>query len=298
MKIIGIGLNGVTFFNEDVKAEAESRGHTYDFSHSNSLNVDFGPDEVDVRAGEFNLKEYDLIHVGSLSSNRWPLLAAFEYLNRETSCKVVDGYLVDSTLGQYSGSYKYYVEHEHGVNLPRSIVFKRVKDITDRLSQFKFPVIVKTNASRQGKGVGIAHNIEEIEKFVKDRVSKDKAIAFVLRELIPNDGDYRVNVIDGKAVNCLKRTPQGDEFRSNIALGGIMTNVLLKDAKEICAIAEKISKLLRFDIAGVDVMVNKETGVPYILEVNRAPGSLEDDVKASGVDMAKLIVDLYEKRVG
>lgn len=289
---------GVKYFNEDVKAEAESRGHSYDFAHASSLNVDFGPDGIDIRAAGFNLKDYDLIHVGSLSSNRWPLLAAFGYLNRETGCKIVDNYLIDSTLDQYSGSYKYYVEHENGINLPRSIVFKRAKDIADRLDQFQFPVIVKTNASRQGKGVGIAHNLKEIKAFVKDRLKDDSAIGFVLRELIPNDGDFRVNVIDGKAVNCLKRTPQGDEFRSNISLGGIMTNVELDDSKEICEIAERISKLLRFDIAGVDVMVNKETGVPYILEVNRAPGSLEDDAEASGVDMAKLIVDLYEKRAG
>ncbi|MDP2631393.1 MAG: hypothetical protein Q8P30_01340 [Candidatus Uhrbacteria bacterium] len=297
MKILGIGLMGVPFFNLDVKKEAESRGHSMDFCLASSLNFDISNESIDIRAGGFNLKDFDLIHVGSLIRNRWPLIATFGYLSRNTGCAIVDDRLISTNLDQYSGLAKYILEHENGIRFPRSIVFKQVEEIEDKLCEFKFPVIIKTNCSKQGAGVGLAHNIKDIKKFVKQKLKISQNIGFILRERIPNNGDYRVNVIDGKAVVCLKRTPKKGEFRSNISLGGKLTKTNAKDVKEVCAVGEKIARLSNYDVAGVDVMVHADTGVAYVLEVNRAPGSLEDDVLASGVDMAKLIVDLYEKRV-
>ncbi|MFH1712361.1 MAG: ATP-grasp domain-containing protein [Patescibacteria group bacterium] len=295
MKILEIGFTGVPFFNKNVKKEAESRGHSVDFCSANSLNVDIGSDTIDIRADEFDLQEYDVIHVGSLVQNRWPVIAALGYL-KENGCVIVDDRLVSSMLDQYSGLAKYFTEEENGINLPRSIVFKKVSQIEDKIKEFKFPAIIKNNCSKQGLGVGLAKNIDDIKEFVNNGLKADPKMGFILREYIPNNGDYRVNVIDGVAVVCLKRTPKKGEYRSNISRGGTLTNANPDDVVEVCAVAEKIVQLANYDIAGVDVMVHKETGVPYVLEINRAPGSLEDDVEVSGVDIAGLIVDLYEKR--
>ncbi|MBU0613662.1 ATP-grasp domain-containing protein, partial [Patescibacteria group bacterium] len=194
-----------------------------------------------------------------------------------------------------SGLARYIAQHENGLNTPRSIVFKLVGEIKDRLSEFKFPVVIKTDQSKMGQGVGLARNLQEIIDFIKKHSVDQKNIGFVLRQYIPNDGDYRVNVIDGRAVTCLKRTPQKGEFRSNISLGGNLSNTNPNDVVDVCADAEKIAKLFSYDIAGVDIMVHKQTGIPYILEINRAP-DLNGDTEVSGINIAKLIVDLYENR--
>ncbi len=295
MKIFQIGFTGDRFFNENLKNEIELRGHSVDFCSATELSVDISSDKVDIRAAGFDLEDYDLIHAGSLRRNRWPLISAFGYLGRKNGCVIVDNRLIEATLDEYSGLTRYFIEHENKINLPRSIVFKKMEEIEDRLDQFEFPVVIKMNRSRMGVGVGLAYNVNEIANFVKKWLAEFENIGFILREFIPNDGDFRVNVIDGKAVACLKRTPQKGEFRSNISLGGKMTNTKLEDAEEVCEIAEKITRLLRYDIAGVDVMVHKESGQPYILEVNRAP-DLNGDSEVSGVNHAKIIVDLYEKR--
>jgi len=297
MKILAIGFTGVPYFENDVGKEAEARGHTMDFVSARSVSVDLDNTHVDMLASGKDMTQYDVIHFGAIRKNRWPLIAMASYLKKHHDTVIVDDRLVSCTWGEYSGLYKYLTQHDEGIRFPRSLVFKKVKDVQDKLATFEFPVIIKTNSSRQGLGVGLARNVDEIVSFVKERGALDKGVGFVLRERIPNDGDYRVNVVDGKAVICLKRTPKAGEYRSNISLGGTLTNVKLEDAPEICAIAEKISNICGFDISGVDVMVHAETGEPYILEVNRAPGSLEDDVEASGVSLAKLFVNLYEKRL-
>lgn len=297
MKILAIGFTGTKFFDKYLKREAESRGHTLDFCSASSLSADVSEEAVQLRAGDLDLMDYDVIHVGAIASNRWSVTSILGYLHKTTGCQIIDKRFVESTLDEYSGLTRYFMEHDLGLHLPRSIVFKRFSEIEDRLSEFSFPVIVKTNKSKQGKGVGFARNAEEIKKFTEAHLKSDKKVGFALREHIPNDGDYRVNVVGGKAVICLKRTPKKGEYRSNIALGGTLTDAGLEQTKEICEVAEKIVRAANYDIAGVDVMVHKESGKPYILEVNRAPSGLDEDQDVSGVNLAGLIVDLYEKRV-
>jgi RimK family alpha-L-glutamate ligase len=296
MKVLAMGFTNAKFFNEHVKKEIEARGHEIDFCSANKLVVDVGREKVDIRCEGLDLATYDVIHVGAIASNRWTTLAALGYLHKISGCKIIDKRLLESTLDAYSGLAKYFLEHEHEIHFPRSITFHCLSEIEHKLSEFSFPVIVKTNSSKQGKGVGIAHTKEEINAFTERIRREQNRSGFILRELIPNDGDYRVNVIDGEVVICMKRTPAEGEFRSNISLGGKLTNVPLDEAKEVCDAAQKIATLANYDIAGVDVMVHKETGIPYILEVNRAPSDLEDDEEVSGVNLAGLIVDLYEKR--
>lgn len=296
MKILAIGFNGVPFFNTSVKAEAESRGYTMDFCSASSLITDISSERVDIRAAGLDIKTYDVIHVGAIVSNRWPLIAAMGFLQRVYGCQIVDSNIIDTMLCQYSGIGKYFLEFEHGIAFPRSIAFKKISALEDKMNEFKFPIVIKTNSSSQGAGVGLAHTIEDMQAFIDKHLGFNKNTTFVAREFIPNDGDYRVNVIGGKAVICLKRTPQTGEFRSNISLGGTLSNTDDTDVRAVCEAGEKIARLGKYDIAGVDVMVHAETGIPHILEVNRIPGSLEDDVAASGVNLAAIIVDLYEAR--
>lgn len=297
MNILAIGFKGATFFEEHIKGEAESRGHKVDFCSASDFSIDVRSDGVNIRAGQLDLSEYDVIHVGAIGSNRWTVIAALGYLHRIHGCQIIDARLVESTLDEYSGLSKYFLEQQEGLHFPRSISFKKPAEIKSRFGEFEMPAIIKTNSSKQGAGVGKVESFEELEAFVAERLKVDPKSGFILRERIPNDGDYRVNVIDGKAIMCLKRTPKKGEFRSNIALGGKLTDAGLEGNDTIYQAAEKIVQLSNYDIAGVDVMVHKENGNPYILEVNRAPSGLEDDQEVSGINLAKLIVDLYERRV-
>ena len=93
-------------------------------------------------------------------------------------------------------------------------------------------------------------------------------------------------------VGAMKRQGKEGEFRSNLHQGGTGSVIQLTDEEEIAAI--KAAKAMRLGVAGVD-MLQSSRG-PLILEVNSSPG-LEGIEKATGVDIARKIVQYIEKNV-
>ncbi len=296
MKILTIGFSKAVYIYENVRDEAVRRGHTFESRSVRSVNSSMGSENVQFRAAELDMSEFDLIHVGSLERNRWSTMTALGYLRKNHNCTIVDGRLVNTYQDELSALNRYLLQHENGIRFPFSVSFKDTGSIADLLPSLQFPVVVKTSDSKKGRGVYLAKDFDAVCDFVKEQNLRDPNIGFILREFIPNDGDFRVNVIDGRAIGTLKRTPQKGEFRANASLGGTMTNASDAERAIVDDVAVKIAGLGKYDIAGVDVMIHKHTCQPYILEVNRAPGALEEDAEITGVDFAKLIVDLYEKR--
>ncbi|MBU0613723.1 hypothetical protein KJ766_00340, partial [Patescibacteria group bacterium] len=167
MKILALGFTGSLFFEQNLKTEIESRGHSVDFCSASMVTMDVGINGIKILAGNLNLEDYDIIHAGSIARNRWPIIAALSYLNKTNGCCIIDDRLISSTLDEYSGLARYIAQHENGLNTPRSIVFKLVEEIKDRLSEFEFPVVIKKNPSKMGQGVGLAKNLQEIVDFIK-----------------------------------------------------------------------------------------------------------------------------------
>ena len=58
-------------------------------------------------------------------------------------------------------------------------------------------------------------------------------------------------------------------------------------------LAEKAAQITKTEIAGVDIIINKETGELYILEVNPAP-QFEGLEKYTGVNVAVTIIEYFE----
>jgi ribosomal protein S6--L-glutamate ligase len=97
--------------------------------------------------------------------------------------------------------------------------------------------------------------------------------------------DLRVFIIGGKVIASMQRNAQGDEFRSNIALGGIGNVVQLTAEEEKISLAA--AKALKLDFAGVDLL--RSNRGPVVMEVNCNPG-LEGITEVTGIDIAKEIV--------
>ena len=88
----------------------------------------------------------------------------------------------------------------------------------------------------------------------------------------------------------MRRTAQGDEFRSNVHRGGAVQKINLKEIYSETAI--KATHILGLNVAGVD-MLETATG-PQIIEVNSSPG-LEGIERATGVNVAQYFVQFLEK---
>jgi glutathione synthase/RimK-type ligase-like ATP-grasp enzyme len=121
----------------------------------------------------------------------------------------------------------------------------------------------------------------------------------VIREYIPNDGDIRVFCVGYSAIGAMKRTPPKGDFRSNISVGGSGTEYDLSKNPKVKEIAEKFSRVMELEIAGVDVMIHKDIGEPYILEINPGPQfmGLEKYTKTNAaLEIIKYFEFLYKKR--
>lgn len=98
--------------------------------------------------------------------------------------------------------------------------------------------------------------------------------SFVLQQFIPNEFDYRILVFGGKPRLAIKRSRVSDDTHvNNTSKGGEGRLIDLKDMdKLILDLAVKAAEAVgRLELGGVDIIIDSNTGKPYVLEVNKSP---------------------------
>jgi glutathione synthase len=110
-----------------------------------------------------------------------------------------------------------------------------------------------------------------------------------------SEGDKRILLVDGEPVDyCLARIPQGDEFRGNLAAGGLGEGRPLSERDRWIA-AEVGPEMKRRGMlfVGLDVIGDWQT------EVNvTSPTCIRELDKAFGLNIAGLLFDAIEARAG
>lgn len=108
----------------------------------------------------------------------------------------------------------------------------------------------------------------------------------ILQEYLSNPGrDIRVFVVGDEVVGSAYRYGAKGEWKTNVALGGRMTDEPVPE--EMLEFGVKATRAMGLDYAGVDI-IETERG-PVILEVNGAPG-WQALKAATGVDVAERII--------
>ncbi|HMS91327.1 MAG TPA: RimK family alpha-L-glutamate ligase [Candidatus Absconditabacterales bacterium] len=177
-----------------------------------------------------------------------------------------------------------------GVPFPETMFFPSIqnKKFSFVSTRVGIPFITKIINGQQGKGVYLIHNESEFDD-LKAHTTHEK---FLFQRFIENDGDIRVFILGDTILGSIKRKGQEGEFRNNVALGGSAQHVDI--SQEIGDMALKATKALGLQIAGVDVIVDKKSGKPYILEVNRSP-EFEGFMEATGINVAHHIISFLEQ---
>lgn len=268
MKILIAGLTKKRQF-ERLKEEGEKRGHKVEGCLASDLIIIAGNESFSPKLKDKDITSYDLIYM-IVGARLWEWHTAALYLNKNFKTKIVNSKAIDPTYNFYlTPAIDYLRQFENTIPFPKSAVLFSENSVDEVINQFKFPVILKTSQGHRGEGVRKVENIEELKKLVQEFTALAKSC--VVRELIPNDGDVRIFCVGYKAIGAMKRTPKEGDFRSNISQGGSGTIFELEKHPEIKELAEKTAKTMQTEIAGVDVIIDKITGKPYILEVNPGP---------------------------
>jgi glutathione synthase/RimK-type ligase-like ATP-grasp enzyme len=129
-----------------------------------------------------------------------------------------------------------------------------------------FPLVMKSSIGTLGACNFLVNNTKELKEILK---LKPK-VEFVYQQFIENEGDYRVLITGNKVGVIIHRSAVNGDHRNNTSLGAKAT---LQDSKsfskKFIKDSIKAAHVLGRELAGVDILVDKNSGKHYILEVNK-----------------------------
>ncbi len=122
---------------------------------------------------------------------------------------------------------------------------------------------------------------------------------FYVEKFINYDNtDFRVDIVDDEFIGCYGRKASGTDWRTNVTSGG---SIFMRDANDdIIAVAKKAAKVCGVDIAGVDIIYDREKEEYIVLEVNGIPAFATPEQEKMGLDFnekkIEKIVELIDKK--
>ena len=181
-----------------------------------------------------------------------------------------------------------------GIAIPNTMMVRMPIDDGLVETNIGFPCVVKVVTGSYGEGVYLCERKRDYKKLMEfiDNLGNKKTM-IVQKYMGEHPGeDLRVLVIGGKVLGAMKRTaPEGD-FRANITNGGTGENYPLTE--EIEFLARETARSLNLDIAGVDLLFDKNGFV--VCEANSNPG-FSGFEKYCGIDIADAITEYVKFKI-
>jgi len=153
-------------------------------------------------------------------------------------------------------------------------------------------------------GVGLA-KIEDDSAFdmLKSFANHGRDRHIFVEKFIKYDNtDYRVDIVDGRFIACYGRKAPKNDWKTNITSGGsIMLREDINENSEVVKIAQKAVKAIGLEIAGVDLIYDKQSKEFVVLEVNGIPAFVTPEQEKMGLNFndkkIDAIIDLIERKI-
>lgn len=167
--------------------------------------------------------------------------------------------------------------------------------IRDFIKQYE-AVVVKPLGERAGNGIFKTHIADPNLNSILDAMTKLGSLYIMVQQFLPalhETGDKRIIMLYGEPMPyVLSRKPRGNDFRANMAAGGIAEGSILTDSdRRICS---EIGDTLRNEgivLAGIDIIGD------YLTEVNiTSPTGVRSLEKIFKADICGKIWDEVIKR--
>ncbi|TVQ63183.1 MAG: 30S ribosomal protein S6--L-glutamate ligase [Phycisphaerales bacterium] len=181
----------------------------------------------------------------------------------------------------------------HDLGIPHTTFVRDRSDVLPAIARLGgAPVVIKILEGTQGVGVILAESTKVAEAIIETLQSARQNV-LVQKFVAESRGqDVRAFVVGDRVVAAMRRTAQGDEFRSNVHRGGSVERIELDERAQETAV--RAAQIMGLRIAGVDLL-ESDAG-PLVMEVNSSPG-LEGIESATGLDVAGAIVDYIANQV-
>jgi ribosomal protein S6--L-glutamate ligase len=182
----------------------------------------------------------------------------------------------------------------HRIGIPETAFVHDLKQVVPTIRNMEGPpIVIKLLQGTQGTGVILAETMNTASSVVEALQGAAQQNVLLQRFVKESKGrDVRAFVVGNRVVAAMRRTAQGDEFRSNVHKGGSVAAVALD--KDFESVALHAAQIMGLRVAGVDMLESADG--PVVMEVNSSPG-LEGIERATGVDVAGAIIDQIEEEV-
>lgn len=290
MKLAILSRSPGAYSTHRLKTAALDRGHECKVLNTLRFAIDLSGDEPDLQFRGRQLSDYDAIlpRIGaSITYFGTAVVRQFEQM---------DVYTPNTANGIANSRDKLratQILSRHEIGMPATTF---VRDKADVLPAIELvggaPVVIKLLEGTQGIGVILAPDKKVAEAIIETLQSTKQNV--LIQEFIAESRgrDIRALVVGDRVVGAMRRTAQGDEFRSNVHRGGSVEAVELTPEYERTAV--RAAQIMGLRVAGVDML--EGSGGPLVMEVNSSPG-LEGIERATDLDIAGAIIDHIANQV-
>ena len=290
MKLAILSRAPNAYSTQRLKTAALERGHEAKVLDTLRFAIDLSGDDPDLQYRGRTLSDYDAVlpRIGaSITYYGSAVVRQFQQM---------DVYTPNTANGITSSRDKLraiQILSRHDVGMPATAFVRDRKDVLPAIERVGgAPVVIKLLEGTQGIGVILAPDTKVAEAIIETLQSTRQNVLIQQFVAESRGTDVRALVVGDRVVAAMRRTAQGDEFRSNVHRGGSVEAVDLDDEFTSTAVAS--AQIMGLRVAGVD-MLEGEDG-PMVMEVNSSPG-LEGIERATRLDVAGSIIDFIDNQV-
>ena len=290
MKLAILSRAPRAYSTQRLKAAALERDHDCKILNTMRFAIDLSESEPDLQFRGKQLSDYDAVlpRIGaSITYFGTAVVRQFEQM---------DVYTPNTANGIANSRDKLratQILSRHDIGMPATTF---VRDRADVLPAIELvggaPVVIKLLEGTQGIGVILAPDTKVAEAII-ETLQSTKQNVLIQQFIAESKGrDIRALVVGDRVVGAMRRTAQGEEFRSNVHRGGSVEAVELSPEYERTAV--RAAQIMGLRVAGVDMLEGNDG--PLVMEVNSSPG-LEGIERATGLDIAGAIIDHIANQV-
>ena len=290
MKLAILSRAPRAYSTQRLKTAALSRGHEAKVLNTLRFAIDLsGPDPDLVFRGR-PLSDYDAIlpRIGnSITYFGTAVVRQFEQM---------DVYTPNTANGISSARDKLratQILSRHNIGMPATTFVRNRADVRPAIERVGgAPVVIKLLEGTQGIGVILAPEVKIAEAIIETLHSTKQNVLIQSFVKESKGRDIRALVVGDRVVAAMRRSAEGDEFRSNVHRGGRVEPVELSPEFEQTAV--RSAQIMGLRVAGVDMLEGAHG--PLVMEVNSSPG-LEGIETATGLDVAGAIIAFIANQV-
>jgi ribosomal protein S6--L-glutamate ligase len=290
MKLAILSRAPRAYSTQRLRAAAEQRGHDVRVLNTLRFAIDLSQSEPQLQYRGNPLSDYDAIlpRIGaSITYFGTAVVRQFEQM---------DVYTPNTANGIANARDKLratQILSRHNIAMPATTFVRNRADVRPAIERVGgAPVVIKLLEGTQGIGVILAPEVKVAEAIIETLHSTNQnvLIQHFVRE--SRGRDIRALVVGDRVVAAMRRTANGDEFRSNVHRGGSVEPVEITPEFEQAAV--RSAQIMGLKVAGVDMLEGADG--PLVMEVNSSPG-LEGIETATRLDVAGAIIDHIADRV-